>query len=216
MEKEKKEIKCSYSLLVIILFATVCFLTDYIVIERKTRVNKCPKCENTCTKCDVKEENSVVKDTNEEANRIGDTDYDSNSTVRHFEYYVKGETDEWYDFVKYSLDLYDDGTFGLYIYNENLPEDFKFMHWKEFFGNYSVSNGYLRLDYLYYITNNGGMYWHAQGTSIFNISADVVTGLLNYSDKNDKSIILSLKKTKLEYSKYNSMNDVLKDFTLAY
>ncbi len=68
MEKEKKGIKCSYALLVVILFATVCFLTDYIIIERKTRVNNCPKCENTCTKCDVKEENSVVEESNEQIN----------------------------------------------------------------------------------------------------------------------------------------------------
>lgn len=32
---EKKKISCSYSVLVIILFATVCVLTDYIVIDRK-------------------------------------------------------------------------------------------------------------------------------------------------------------------------------------
>ena len=35
MEKKKKGIRCSYAVLVIILFATVCILTDYIVIERK-------------------------------------------------------------------------------------------------------------------------------------------------------------------------------------
>ncbi len=46
-KKEKKTIKCSYALLVIILFATVAFLTDYIVIERKTRKCDCPKCEAT-------------------------------------------------------------------------------------------------------------------------------------------------------------------------
>lgn len=40
MEKEKKGIRCSYGLLVIILFATVCFLTDYIVIDRKLREDK--------------------------------------------------------------------------------------------------------------------------------------------------------------------------------
>lgn len=45
MEKEKKKISCSYAVLVIILFATVCFLTDYIVIERKLNKCNCPKCE---------------------------------------------------------------------------------------------------------------------------------------------------------------------------
>jgi hypothetical protein len=40
MEGEKKGIRCSYGLLIIILFATVCFLTDYIVIDRKLREDK--------------------------------------------------------------------------------------------------------------------------------------------------------------------------------
>lgn len=40
MDKENKHISCSYALLVIILFATVCFLTDYIVIDRKLREDK--------------------------------------------------------------------------------------------------------------------------------------------------------------------------------
>lgn len=46
-KKEKKTIKYSYALLVIILFATVAFLTDYIIIDRKTSKCDCPKCEAT-------------------------------------------------------------------------------------------------------------------------------------------------------------------------
>lgn len=38
--EDKKNIRCSYALLVIILFATVCFLTDYIVVDRKLREDK--------------------------------------------------------------------------------------------------------------------------------------------------------------------------------
>ena len=45
--KEKKTIKCSYAFLVIILCAVIAFLTDYIVIDRKTRTCNCPKCEAT-------------------------------------------------------------------------------------------------------------------------------------------------------------------------
>lgn len=50
MEKEKKGIRCSYAVLVIILFAALAFVTDYAIIERKTRTCNCPKCsvsENT-------------------------------------------------------------------------------------------------------------------------------------------------------------------------
>ena len=45
--KEKKRINSNYGILVILLFAIVSFLTDYIVIERKLRVCECPKCEIT-------------------------------------------------------------------------------------------------------------------------------------------------------------------------
>ena len=72
MEKKKKGIRCSYAVLLIILFATVCILTDYIVIERKTRVNNCPKCESTCSKCDVKGESSEVEESNEKDNDNSD------------------------------------------------------------------------------------------------------------------------------------------------
>lgn len=46
-KKEKKTIKCSYAVLVIILFAALAFVTDYAFIERKTRKCDCPKCEAT-------------------------------------------------------------------------------------------------------------------------------------------------------------------------
>ena len=46
-KKEKKTIKCSYAVLVIILFAALAFVTDYAYIERKTRKCDCPKCEAT-------------------------------------------------------------------------------------------------------------------------------------------------------------------------
>lgn len=44
-KKEKKTIKCIYVVLVIILFAALAFLTDYILIESKKKSSKYPKCE---------------------------------------------------------------------------------------------------------------------------------------------------------------------------
>ena len=46
-KKEKKTIRCSYAVLVIILFAALAFVTDYAFIERKTSKCDCPKCEAT-------------------------------------------------------------------------------------------------------------------------------------------------------------------------
>ncbi len=45
MEKERKTIKCSYAVLVIILFAVLAFVVDYAIIERKMNKCNCPKCE---------------------------------------------------------------------------------------------------------------------------------------------------------------------------
>ena len=45
MEKEKKTIKCSYAVLVIILFAALAFVVDYAVIDRKVNKCSCPDCK---------------------------------------------------------------------------------------------------------------------------------------------------------------------------
>lgn len=57
MEKEKKTIKCSYAVLVIILFAALCFVTDYAIIESK--MNKC-----SCPDCSASGNTNVAPETN--------------------------------------------------------------------------------------------------------------------------------------------------------
>lgn len=64
MEKEKKTIKCSYAVLVIILFAALAFVTDYAIIERKMNKCNCPKC-GVVTNNGEKEDNTTVDDNNE-------------------------------------------------------------------------------------------------------------------------------------------------------
>lgn len=74
MEKERKTIKCSYALLVIILFATVCFLTDYILISRKMNKCNCPKCEVTDNR--EKEESKIInKNSDVGENQINSKQY---------------------------------------------------------------------------------------------------------------------------------------------
>ena len=63
MEKGKKKIRCSYAVLVIILFAALAFVTDYAVIERKTRTCACPKCE--IKNYEVQEENTIDNEATE-------------------------------------------------------------------------------------------------------------------------------------------------------
>ena len=58
---EKKKISCSYSVLVILLFAVVCILTDYIVIDRKLNEGggSVSSSVNTNTNDDTKDNTSV-------------------------------------------------------------------------------------------------------------------------------------------------------------
>ena len=44
MENEKKGIKCSYAVLVIVLFAALAFVTSYAYIQNKTTKCSCPDC----------------------------------------------------------------------------------------------------------------------------------------------------------------------------
>lgn len=58
MEKEKKGIRCSYAVLVIILFAALCFVVDYSVIDRK--LNRCDHSDSS-NKIDYSEYSNKVK-----------------------------------------------------------------------------------------------------------------------------------------------------------
>ncbi len=60
MEKEKKTIKCSYAVLVIILFAALAFVTDYAFIQNKMNKCSCPDCE--IKNNDIKEDTTIVND----------------------------------------------------------------------------------------------------------------------------------------------------------
>lgn len=73
MEKEKKGIRCSYAVLVIILFAALAFVTDYAVIERKTRTCDCPKC-SISEKTDVSDDVTVTENQDSDITFLTDTE----------------------------------------------------------------------------------------------------------------------------------------------
>ena len=78
-KKEKKTIKCSYAVLVIILFAALAFVTDYAYIERKTRKCDCPKCEAT--------NNEVISDNTDNTQVTDENSDDSNVNTNYMENY---------------------------------------------------------------------------------------------------------------------------------
>lgn len=97
MEKEKKGIRCSYAVLVIILFAALAFVTDYAIIERKTRTCDCPKAV--------------------------ELNYSYKNVSGFYSYLLEadGELEEsGIDGIGYYLYLYEDGTFA-YIVSAGAP-----------------------------------------------------------------------------------------------
>ena len=72
MEKERKKISCSYAVLVIILFATLAFVVDYAIIERKMNKCNCPKCEVTTNNEEKDEPITNNEKSNEQVNENND------------------------------------------------------------------------------------------------------------------------------------------------
>ena len=129
-KNEKKNIKCSYALLVIILFATVAFLTDYIIIDRKTSKCYCPKCE--APNNEVKSDNTQVTD--------GKTySYEDIAGVYRAEEKIDNNILPEYGTAYYSLILYSNGT---YSYSRSVATGFTL------YGNYYVKNNEIHMNKL--------------------------------------------------------------------
>ena len=82
---EKKKISCSYSFLVIILFATVCILTDYIVIDRKLREGK--SVNSVIEDKSIVNENIVDIRTDSTKDYVYDASYENDGIVESYNTY---------------------------------------------------------------------------------------------------------------------------------
>ena len=101
-KKKKKTIKCSYAVLVIILFAALAFVTDYTFIERKTRKCNCSKCEAP--------NNEVISDNTDNTQVTENKTYSYEDIAGHYSYNDDNGKQEFY--------FYEDGTM-IYSYEEN-------------------------------------------------------------------------------------------------
>jgi hypothetical protein len=112
-KKEKKTIKCSYAFLVIALCATVAFLTDYIVIDRK--MNKCD-----CPKCEAKN-NEVISDNTDNTQVTDNQTYSYEDIAGYYTTDFTFNSDKT-DSTGASvfLHLYSDGTYS-YRYSYHAP-----------------------------------------------------------------------------------------------
>ena len=144
MENDKKKISCSYALLVIILFAVVCFLTCYIVIDRK-----------------LNENNGTVKDNNIVNENTGNNDSDELNNKEDFNLYsydnIAGLYTNSYEFENEDgrrdfyakLNLYNDGTFN---YSESVYA------YSSIMGNYIIKDNRIILNYLFRQGSDVGIY----------------------------------------------------------
>ena len=97
MEKERKTIKCSYAVLVIILCAAVAILTDYIVIDRKMNKCNCPKCEVNENN-EVKDESAVIDESSNENDNFKSDDFKFTYTSISGKYYKVNDTENYISF----------------------------------------------------------------------------------------------------------------------
>lgn len=103
-EKRKKYIGSNYGILIILLFVIVCFLTDYTIIDKKTRACKCSKCEFTS--------NEVISD-NTDNTQVTEKQYGYKDVAGHYTARFDFLDDGYGNEVSsiYHLYLYNDATF---------------------------------------------------------------------------------------------------------
>ena len=133
-KKEKKTIKCSYAVLVIILFAALAFVTDYAFIERKMNKCNCPKCEAT--------NNEVISGDIENKDNTDNTQVTENQTYSYEDiagvyHAVVNEDNVDFDIF---LSLNDDYTF---VYDYNVASG------NIIYGNYIIDNDKIILNSLF-------------------------------------------------------------------
>ena len=116
MENGKKGIKCSYAVLVIILFAALAFVVDYAVIERK--MSKCD-----CPDCSLSENTNVVEDDTDSMNQNNDVTFLTDTELKFDcdEYTIKVE-DGNVIINAYDREITIEGYNAKYVYRNGIME----------------------------------------------------------------------------------------------
>ena len=154
-KKEKKTIKCSYAVLVIILFAALAFVTDYAYIERKTSKCNCPKCGAT--------NNEVISDNTDNTQVTENEAYSYEDIVGVYHALVTNQDGQEFSLF---LTLNDDYTF---VYNYSVASG------NVIYGNYIIDNDKIVLNSLF-VSGHGDatVRYHGKKFVIDIISSDQV------------------------------------------
>ena len=179
MEKEKKTIKCSYAVLVIILFAALAFVVDYAYIQNKTTKCSCPDCS-----------------------AAGNTSVVNDDTTKNYSYadlsgYYKAtfidENDSDYPEKKLELYLYSDATY-YYTYSSHF--------FAGSVGTYTIDDGKIIMNsFLSHGSDIGTGVSFNTNTASFNDNYEIVINYLPTSSVMDKNITFS------RVEKYNESNN---------
>ena len=112
MEKEKKGIRCSYAVLVIILFAALAFVTDYAFIQNKMNKCNCPDC-SLSGNTNVVNDGSIITNSDSSTTTEQKKVYTYNDLAGHYTVRYDSLDDGYGNTVSsiYHLYLYTDSTF---------------------------------------------------------------------------------------------------------
>ena len=159
-KKEKKTIKCSYAVLVIILCATVAFLTDYIVIDRKTSKCNCPKCEATNNEVisDNTDNTQVTENDTYKYNEFADKIVSERKTFFEGEslYRTTVDGNNMIDVKYYDVELNPEGELKVIYYSKDNSSDSKFIA-NDVLNYYIIHYGNGGYKGLYFIYKDGSV-----------------------------------------------------------
>ena len=159
-KKEKKTIKCSYAVLVIILFAALAFVTDYAFIERKMNKCDCPKCETTNNEV-ISENTDNTQVTEENSNRYNEF---ADKIISERRIFFEGESlyrttvdgNNMIDIKYYDVELNPEGELKVIYYSKDNSSDSKFIA-NDVLNYYIIHYGNGGYKGLYFIYKDGSV-----------------------------------------------------------
>lgn len=152
MEK-LKDIKCLIAINVA--FIIVCIFSCCFIINSKSKKCDCPKCENTCTNCEVLtsdeetgDNTTVEEESNGQVNE--NKKYTYADVAGHYKYSDDNENHEFY--------FYENGTVIYYGINEFGPGGY--------LGSYFIDHGKINASILFEYYNEEGKLYYKPGNAV--------------------------------------------------
>ena len=201
MEKEKKGIRCSYAVLVIILFAALAFVVDYAVIDRKVNKCSCPDCSASGNTNVVEDDAAVTEksgeeitaDQNENTGVTNNTNKTYNDLAGHYKATFIDENDTEYPEKKLELYLYSDATY-YYTYTSRF--------FAGSVGTYTIDNGKIIMNSLFtHGSDIGTGVGFSTNTASVSDNNEIIINYLPTSSIMEKNITFS------RVEKYNESNN---------